>query len=131
MLATASLALALAVPGPTTLASGVLRLPAAQAFGEPGFHQVLLVSGRLPRVLRSRAGMRLVLTLRDASRPRQRCSSDHPLSGCATVDWSDDPSRPKVPSGGVFENSLTLGGLKLFLGEGGALAGRPDRYRPG
>jgi hypothetical protein len=72
-----------------------------------------------------------VLELRDASRPRERCKSDHPLSGCATVDWSDDPSRPHVPATGVFLNTLTLGGRRLFLRQSGALASRPDRYEPG
>ena len=111
------------------LAAGTLGLPAARAFGEPGFHQVLVAQARLPR--RIPPGARLVLTLRDASRPRQRCAFDHPLSGCATVDWANDPSRPKVPASGVFLNELVAGGAKYFLSAGGALARRPDPYRPG
>ncbi len=111
------------------LASGTIRLPTAQAFGDPGFHQVVVVTGRVDRPLSK--GARLVVSLRDAGRRRIRCSSEHPLSGCATVDWSDDPSRPKVPAGGVFENSLTVGPTKLYLSESGVLARRPDRYTPG
>lgn len=120
-----------AAPAAKVIASGTFRLPAAQAFGEPGFHQVLVASGRLPHGLRLRPGARIVVSLRDAGRPGRQCSSEHPLSGCATVDWSDDPRRPKVPPGGVFENSLTLGRAKLFLRESRALALRPDRYTPG
>jgi len=111
------------------VAAGTLALPAAQAFGEPGFHQVLVARATLPRELPR--GARLVLTLRDASRPGIRCSSEHPLSGCATVDWSDDPSRPKVPRGGVFRNALALGRETYFLSESGRLARRPDAYSPG
>jgi hypothetical protein len=111
------------------LAAGTLALPAANAFGEPGFHQVLAARARLPR--RIPPGTRLVLSLRDASRPRMTCSSDHPLSGCATVDWSDDPSRPKVPASGVFLNELVAGGRTYFLSASGRLAARPDRYEPG
>lgn len=111
------------------LAAGTLTLPAAQAFGEPGFHQVLVAHTQLPR--RLPPGKRLVLTLRDTSRPGVRCSSQHPLSGCATVDWSDDPSRPKVPRGGVFRNALTIGRETYFLSETGRLARRPDAYSPG
>jgi hypothetical protein len=111
------------------VAHGTLSLPAAQAFGEPGFHQVLVARARLPTELPR--GTRVVLTLRDVSRPGVRCSSEHPLSGCATVDWADDPSRPKVPSGGVFRNALTMGGESYFLSESGRLARRPDAYTPG
>ncbi|MCH9036914.1 MAG: hypothetical protein IH860_06315, partial [Chloroflexi bacterium] len=34
---------------PGALTAGLLDLPAASAFGEPGFHQVLTASGDLPR----------------------------------------------------------------------------------
>lgn len=111
------------------VAAGTLSLPAATTFGAPGFHQVLVAEARLPR--RIPAGKRLVLTLRDASRPRQRCSYDHPLSGCATVDWADDPSRPRVPPSGVFLDRLLVGEETYFLTARGALARRPDPYEPG
>jgi len=123
-------------PGPVaTLVSGQLSLPAAEAFGAPGFHEVLTVTDKLPDILPSTAGKRLVLALRDASRPGQTCSRDHPLSGCATVDWSDDPGRPKVPDSGVFVNSLTLqlqtGPRSFFLSASGRLADKPDSFTPG
>jgi hypothetical protein len=121
--------------GSRTLTAGVLDLPAAQAFGEPGFHQVLAATRRLPRRLGGSAGMKLVLTLRDATRPRQRCSSDHPLSGCATVDWSDDPSRPGTPPSGVFRNTLTIqlasGRRTFFLRPTGTMGLRPNPFEPG
>lgn len=114
---------------------GTLELPAAEAFGEPGFHEVLTASRRLPANLGPARGLRLVVSLRDAGRPGATCSSQHPLSGCATVDWSDDPGRPSVPPGGVFTNSLTLqlasGPRTFFLSESGALRTRPDAFEPG
>ncbi len=136
VVALAALAPAAAVSGgPRTVASGTLPLPAAQAFGEPGFHQVLTATARVPSRLGRSAGMKIVLTLRDVTRPRQTCSQDHPLSGCATVDWSDDPLRPNVPQSGVFINSVDVR-LKsesrtYYLSENGTLARRPDRFQPG
>jgi len=131
-----SAAAAGAAGGPARpVVAGELRLPAANAFGEPGFHRVLVASARVPLGLRSPTGFRLVLTLRDATRPRQRCSSDHPLSGCATVDWADDPSRPNVPRSGVFQNSVTVrlvsGAQTFFLHPSGGLSSRPEPYQPG
>ena len=118
-----------------TLAEGEFQIPAAGAFGEPGFHEVLITSHELDRGLGPTAGLRLVLTLRDAGRPAQTCSREHPLSGCATVDWSDSPGRPKVPQGGVFENRLTIrfesGEHPLFLSDSGALNEDPDPFKPG
>jgi len=117
-----------------TLVSGQLSLPDAEAFGAPGFHEVLTVTDKLPDTLPSTAGKRLVFSLRDASRPGQTCFRDHPLSGCATVDWSDDPSRPKVPEGGVFVNSITLQlqtGPQSFFRASGRLADKPDSFTPG
>ena len=125
--------------GPTiveaqALAAGELHLPAAGSFGEPGFHEVLTAAPDLPLVLGPTAGLRLVLRLRDAGRPGQTCSRDHPLSGCATVDWSDSASRPGVPPGGVFGNTLTLrlasGERTFFLSESGSLNDGPDPFMP-
>lgn len=114
------------------VASGEVDLPAATAFGQPGFHEVLAFTAALPADV---AGRTLVLRLRDASRTGQTCGSDHPLSGCATVDWSDDPGRPKVPAGGVFENSLTLrAGSRsavLRLRSNGRLTAAPEPFEPG
>jgi hypothetical protein len=119
----------------TTLASGELRLPAAQAFGEPGFHAVLTATARLPAMLPSSPRLGLVLELRDVGRPGQTCSQEHPLSGCATVDWADDPGRPNVPPSGVFRNALTVrlasGTRTLFLHESGSLTGMPESFRLG
>jgi hypothetical protein len=118
-----------------TLAGGRLHLPAALGFGQPGFHEVLVAAGRLPRRLPPAKGLRLVVSLRDLGRPGQTCSSEHPLSGCATVDWSDDPGRPKVPRGGVFTNALTLrlvsGTRTYYLRANGTLSRTPEPFRPG
>lgn len=117
------------------LAEGEFQLPAANAFGEPGFHEVLAATHDLPSDLGSMTGSKLLLKLWDAGRPELDCDSEHPLSGCATVDWSDAPGRPNVPPGGVFENSITLrstdGESSLFLSESGALDDSPDAFDPG
>ena len=117
------------------LASGEFLLPAVDAFGAPGFHEVLIDVQTLPNDLSVSSGDRLILSLRDLGRPDQSCSREHPLSGCATVDWSDFDGRAKVPSGGVFEHSLTLrlasGDRSFFLSESGSLNDTPDSYKPG
>ena len=119
----------------TKLASGELSLPAATSFGSSGFHEVLTDSQTLPQDIAAAAGRRLVLTLRDLGRPEQRCDREHPLSGCATVDWSDFEGRPGVPPGGVFEHRLVLqlasGEQSFFLSESGSLNEAPDPYEPG
>lgn len=125
---------AAAAPQPS-VAAGELRLPAASAFGDPGFHQVLTASARVPAAVRSSARFRLVLSLRDAGRRGQTCSSEHPLSGCATVDWSDDPGRPSVPANGVFANSVTVrlasGTRTFFLTPTGSLSRQANPFEPG
>ena len=131
-----AVAFALAAAGPagatapTTLLRGILALPAAESFAAPGFHQVLIAGGRVPALVASASRFRLTLTLRDLGRPRRRCSIDHPLSGCATVDWADDPSRPKVPAGGVFSNRITLrlgqAVESLYLRRSGTLGRAPQ-----
>lgn len=117
------------------VAGGLLTLPAAAAFGEPGFHQVLVAAGRLRGGISGQGPFRLTISLRDLGRPGLTCSSEHPLSGCATVDWADDPSRPKVPASGVFANWLTLrlhsGERTLFFRRAGALANKHEPYTPG
>ena len=117
------------------LASGELLLPAATSLGSPGFHEVLTDSQTIPEDITAAAGRRLVLTLRDLGRSEQRCAREHPLSGCATVDWSDFDGRPNVPPGGVFEHRLVLqlasGEQSFFLSDSGSLNEAPDRYKPG
>ena len=121
-------------PADTLLASGTLDLPAALAFGDPGFHQVLTAQATLPNVA-APAGAQLVLILRDLTRPNQSCDREHPLSGCATLDWSDSEGRPGVPPGGVFEQRLTLAlagtPQDLFLSEQLGLESQPNDFSPG
>jgi hypothetical protein len=118
-----------------TLASGVLDLPAATSFQSPGFHAVFEIAGTVPSDIGPTSGLRLVVSLRDVSRPEQQCSSQHPLSGCGTVDWSDGEGRPGVPPGGVLENRLTValasGERTLFLSESGTLLPEADPFSPG
>ena len=94
---------------------------------------------RAKRVTRCALGLllfaALVLRLRDVERPDRQCDSDHPLSGCITVDWSDFEGRPGVPPGGVFDNHLTIqlasGPRTFYLSETGSLANEPDSHAPG
>lgn len=117
----------------TTLAAGEVSVPAAEAFGEPGFHEVIEISAAIPAGIP--AGSTLTVRLRDAARPTQTCASEHPLSGCVTIDWSDFEDRPAVPAGGVFDNHLVVplgsGSTTFFLSESGVLAPQPDAYSPG
>lgn len=117
------------------LASGKFDIPAASSFVDSGFHKVLTASHTTTDTPASSAGQRLVVRLWDVQRPDVTCSREHPLSGCATVDWSDAPGRPNVPSTGVFENSVTLqlasGERTFYLSESGILADSPDRFGPG
>lgn len=126
-----------APPGPTpvgvSLAVGEVTLPAAQQTSGTGFHEPFSISRSMPASLGPTAGGLLVVALRDSSRPGQGCTSEHPLSGCATVDWSDNPG-PRVPPGGVFDNTLTVafpgGNRRYFLSESGVLADVPDAFSP-
>ncbi len=105
----------------------------AQEFGQPGFHEPVILTGTLPEGVSNGAG-RLAVRLRDTSRPSQECNREHPLSGCVTVDWSDFEGRLGVPPGGVFDNRLTVasndGSTNYFLSEQDGLAAQPDDYSP-
>jgi hypothetical protein len=117
----------------TILLAGSVEIPGAGAFEDPGFHEVLVLSGRLPDEVSELSGQ-LTVSLKDIGRPEQTCDRDHPLSGCVTVDWSDFEGRPGVPGGGVFDNHLNLvsasGPVEFFLSETNGLASTPDSYSP-
>jgi len=102
--------------------------------GDPGSHEVLIVSHVLRSDLPATSGRLLIVSLRDATRPSQACASDEPEDGCATVDWSEDPSRPRVPPGGVFDNRLDLelvsGSRRLYLSRTLRLNDVPDLIDP-
>ena len=121
--------------GAVVLGEGQFSLPAAAAFEDEGFHLALSATNGLRADLEVAAGARLILELRDASRPEQTCGREHPTSGCATVDWSDFEGRPGVPEGGVFDNRLTIatseGERAFFLSESGALVSAADLFSPG
>ena len=123
------------VPGgdDVVVMSGSVELPAAADFGDSGFHEPLTLSGTVPESAAGVAGD-IVVRLVDAGRPNQVCDREHPLSGCATVDWSDFEDRPGVPPGGVFDNRLSIvlgsGPVDVFLSESGGLADVPDQYSP-
>jgi hypothetical protein len=116
------------------LATGEFSIPAASTFNDPGFHLSIQVNHDVDSLLQSTRGATIALSLLDASRPTQTCSVEHPTSGCATVDWSDFEDRPRVPEGGVFDNSIRLqmanGEGLLFLRETGALLETPEQWSP-
>ena len=123
-------------PGPSglVLAAGELRVPAAIDSDEPGFHEVFFVLQRLRPDLAPTAGRRLVVTLRDLTRPGQQCASDEPEDGCVTIDWSADPAEPRTPANGLFVNRLRLtleaGERDYFLSRTMALNDVPDLIDP-
>ena len=114
---------------------GEFRIPAAAGFGDPGFNDVLVAAHDLPADVDQTGGLRLVLRLWDATRTEQKCSREHPLSGCVTVDWSDFEGRPNVPTGGVFVNGIVVqlesGPHTLYQTEEGELVDEPNEYAPG
>lgn len=117
-----------------TIATGELDVPAATSFEEPGFHLAFERAHAVPDDLAPPAGAKLVVRMWDASRPDQTCTQEHPLSGCATVDWSDAVGRPNVPDSGVFDNRVTLvdasGARDFYLTEVRGLSDVPDPYVP-
>jgi hypothetical protein len=117
-----------------TIATGELEVPAATSFEEPGFHLAFERTHVVPDDLAPPAGAKLVVRMWDSTRPDQTCSQEHPLSGCATVDWSDAIGRPNVPDTGVFDNRVTVedasGSRDFFLTEARGLADTPDPYVP-
>jgi hypothetical protein len=124
------------IGGRVPVATGTRVILAAQSFTERGFHDGLTITTRLRvRGPLLRGPATVLLTLRDASRPRQTCTENHPLSGCVTVDWSDDPARPHVPPSGVFTNALTVqtarGSRTLYLHPAGTLTARAEPFAPG
>jgi hypothetical protein len=119
--------------GDVILLAGAIQIPAANDFNDPGFHEVFVLTGGVPEAAAGVTG-ELVVRLRDVGRPENTCDRDHPLSGCATVDWSDFEDRPGVPAGGVFDNHLNVvsssGPINFFLSENRGLADTPDEYVP-
>ena len=117
------------------IAQGEFRLSAANAFGDPGFNSTIQIVDPIDFDGGSTSGWTLSVMLFDLDRPAQTCSQEHPLSGCATVDWSDAEDRPNVPAGGVFNNSLRLalssGDQVFFFSETGNLEEGPDAFDPG
>jgi len=120
----------------TVLASGTFEVPAVQGINDaPGFHEVFDATALVPPSIHVGSGSRILIRFRDRTRPDVKCASEHPLSGCVTLDWSDFPERPRVPAEGAFEQRLTLdaaaGHQDLFLSQSGTLNARPDHYEPG
>ncbi|MEI7619375.1 MAG: hypothetical protein WCK14_12225 [Actinomycetota bacterium] len=120
----------------TLLASGAFEVPAVQGIKDaPGFHEVFDTTALVPAATHVGSGSRILIRFRDRTRPTVTCASEHPLSGCVTLDWSDFPERPRVPAGGAFEQRLTLdaaaGHQDLYLSQSGTLNAQPDHYEPG
>ncbi len=76
-------------PPTEVLGAGELMLPFAPALAGPGFHERFDVRVPAPGSSSPSAGARLVVRLSDASRPSVECDRQHPLSGCATLDYPE------------------------------------------
>lgn len=119
-------------PAPASGGEARFAVPAVRNldFHSRGFHYPVTV-----RMKVQGGGRTVVLALRNVSRPDQRCTQDHPLGGCVTVDWADDPSRPHVPRSGVFANTVAIrtaqGTELLHLHPAGTLDTRREPYTPG
>jgi hypothetical protein len=115
----------------TRLGGGLIRVPAALAPGEPGSEQVFRFGQKARNVKATRPGQTLVVTLRDASRPRVTCAYDHPLSGCVTIDWfgGGDSSGGGEPLENVLTLELRSGERTFYLSETGILASDPPPSR--
>ncbi|MFN0095493.1 MAG: hypothetical protein ACKVVT_12060 [Dehalococcoidia bacterium] len=111
--------------GAFVIAQGAWDVPTAQYFDDPGFHFVVEAVHDVPVAARVDAGWKIVVALRVPER-RDACASPHPLSGCVTVDWADDPARPHVPASGLFDQTLRLvlnsGTHTLWLRPDGAIS---------
>jgi hypothetical protein len=111
---------------------GAFAVPPARTIFDPGFHRAVAIVRRLPREGLPPSGVKVFLTLRDASRPGFVCRSDDPRDGCTTIDWTDVPDRPRTPLGGVFRNSVTVrlasGTVRLYLRRDGTLQRTPEPY---
>ena len=121
----------LTADGAIVIGRGRWTVPAALYFHQPGFHFVVAATQDIPISVRVEPGWTLVVTLQ-AARPSLSCPFDHPLSGCPTIDWSDDPARSHTPESGVFRNTLTLpfdsGARSLALRAGGTFAETPGDF---
>lgn len=111
------------------IARGEISLPAATEIGSgPGFHERILRAHTVPDDLGPTQGRRLVVRLWDSSRPGITCSSEHPVSGCATVDWP-------LSAGDEFLNRVALvtpsGRRELHLRLDGSLSPDPQPPDPG
>lgn len=110
------------------LASGQFELQAATEVDPAavGFNDAFTFRHPVPPGLGPTAGHQLVVRLRDVGRPRQTCGSDHPASGCATVDWA-------LP-GQVFRNLVELpttnGRILLHMRLDGSLGSDPEPAHP-
>ena len=99
-----------------TLGQGQIELSSSD------FNRLVVLNHTTPATLQATQGAVLTVSLFDSSRPGQTCAQDHPLSGCATVDWSD--------ANQVFDNRIaiptTAGTRVYFLSETRLLADAPD-----
>jgi hypothetical protein len=103
------------------IAQGVLHVPGLPA-PERADH-VFSFGQDLRKGATARRGDTLILTLRDVGRPRSTCANDHPLSGCATIDWfGGEPGRRGRPLSNSVTIDLASGPHTFYLRETGALS---------
>ncbi len=104
---------------PFELTSGTFEVPQFSRTSDATYHTARAASGTLPATLPDTVGRQLVIELFDVDNPTVRCTFDHPLGGCTTIDWDDFQESANVPPSGYFDNSFTttMAGTerKLFL----------------
>lgn len=55
---------------------------------DPNLYTEMRAQGTIPATVSGFSGRELVVSLRDAGRPQQTCTSDSPNSGCVVLDYS-------------------------------------------
>lgn len=104
------------------IASGQFELREGIQFKQFTFHHTI------PAGLGSTAGRQMAIRLRDLTDPDRTCDADHPLSGCATVDYSLELT------GQIFRNLVavqtTAGPAELHLRLDDTLSSQPEPARP-
>ena len=128
-----ALTLVLGVPCQLTaqvLAQGEVDLFFSTGPGSPNFNSAITQVHTVPVDLGPTAGQRLVLSLRDASRPDQFCDPTDPsgglFEGCAVVDWPF-PGRRGI---NLVELALASGDRTFHLRMSDELSDDPEPEGP-
>ena len=109
------------------IASGQFELREGIQFKQFSFRHTV------PLGLGSTTGRQLAVRLRDVTQPDRTCEIDHPLSGCATIDWPlPEGTVPLVDEN--FRNLVAVetanGLLEFHLRMDDGLSSQPEPVHP-